>query len=90
MVVHGRTVMDPRIAGAPSARRQRRHRDGAPSPRASSVLLIARGLTTQEIGEALGLSPNTVKSHSRSLFTKLEAHNRVQALAIAKERGLLS
>ena len=53
------------------------------------LLLIARGLTTQEIGDSLGLSPNTVKSHSRSLFTKLEAHNRVQALAIAKERGLL-
>ena len=90
-VVHGRTVMDPRIAGAALPRRERAAAaDGALTAREHEVLLlIARGMTTQEIGEALGLSPNTVKSHSRALFTKLEAHNRVQALAIAKERGLL-
>lgn len=91
-VVHGRTVMDPRIAGAAVPRGERAAAvEGALTVREHEVLaLIARGLTTQEIGEALGLSPNTVKSHSRSLFTKLEAHNRVQALAMAKERGLLS
>jgi len=53
------------------------------------LMMIARGLTTQEIGEQLGLSPNTIKSHSRALFTKLGAHNRVQALAVAQERGLI-
>ena len=90
-VVHGRTVMDPRIAGAMVPRREGAPpADGTLTGREREVLLlIARGLTTQEIGDNLGLSPNTVKSHSRSLFTKLEAHNRVQALAIAKERGLL-
>ena len=51
--------------------------------------MMARGLTTPEIGEGLGLSPNTIKSHARSLFIKLAAHNRVQALAVARERGLL-
>jgi len=50
---------------------------------------LGRGLTTQEIAEQMGLSPNTVKSHTRSLFTKFGAHNRVQALAVAKERGLI-
>jgi DNA-binding NarL/FixJ family response regulator len=35
------------------------------------------------------LSVNTVKSHTRSLFTKLAAHNRVQALSAARERGLI-
>jgi DNA-binding NarL/FixJ family response regulator len=90
-VVHGRAVIDPRIAGAMLPRRA-----GAPGPDGvltgrehEVLLLIARGLTTQEIADQIGLSPNTVKSHSRSLFTKLAAHNRVQALAVAKERGLI-
>lgn len=90
-VVHGRAVIDPRIAGAMLPRRA-----GAPGPDGvltgrehEVLLLIARGLTTQEIADEIGLSPNTVKSHSRSLFTKLAVHNRVQALAVAKERGLV-
>lgn len=90
-VVHGRGVIDPRIAGAAVPRR------GTASPadsmltnrEAEMLRLIARGLTTQEIAEEAALSPNTVKSHTRSLFRKLDAHNRVQALAVAKERELI-
>ncbi len=89
-VVHGRAVIDPRIAGAMLPRRGTNGVDGTLTGREHEVLLlIARGLTTQEIADEIGLSPNTVKSHSRSLFTKLAAHNRVQALAVAKERGLV-
>ena len=53
------------------------------------LLLIARRLTTQEIADEVGLYPNTIKSHSRSLFSRLAAHSRVQALATATERGLI-
>ena len=89
-VVHGRAVIDPRIAGAMLPRRGTASTDGALTAREHEVLLlIARGLTTQEIADEIGLSPNTVKSHSRALFTKLDAHNRVQALAAAKERNLV-
>ena len=91
-VVHGRAVIDPRIAGAMLPRRggATGSPDGVLTGREHEVLLlIARGLTTQEIAEEAGLSPNTVKSHTRSLFNKLDAHNRVQALAVAKERALL-
>ncbi len=91
-VVHGRAVLDPRIAGAMLPRNSSRTPtpDGALTGREHEVLmLIARGLTTKEIAETVGLSPNTVKSHSRTLFTKLAAHNRVQALTAAKERGLI-
>ena len=91
-VVHGRAVIDPRIAGAmlPNRRGAAGSPDGVLTGREREVLLlIARGLTTQEIAEEACLSPNTVKSHSRSLFTKLDVHNRVQALAVAKERELL-
>ncbi|HTI33441.1 MAG TPA: response regulator transcription factor [Miltoncostaea sp.] len=89
-VVHGRAVIDPRIAGAMLPRRGAGGSDGTLTAREHEVLLlIARGLTTQEIADEIGLSPNTVKSHSRALFTKLDAHNRVQALAAAKERNLV-
>ena len=89
-VVHGRAVIDPRIAGAMLPRRGPGGADGSLTVREHEVLLlIARGMTTQEIADEIGLSPNTVKSHSRALFTKLDAHNRVQALAAAKERNLM-
>ncbi len=87
-VAHGRTVVDPRVAGAMV--RRDGGSNGSITEREHEVLeLLARGLTTHEIGEHLRLSPNTVKSHTRSLFAKFEAHNRVQALAIGRERGLI-
>lgn len=51
--------------------------------------MLARGLSTREIGEPLRLSPNTVKSLTRSPFTTFDVHNRVQALVIGRERGLI-
>lgn len=88
-VTHGRTVVDPRVAGA-MVRRSNSRNNGSLTEREHEVLgMLARGLTTQEIGEHMRLSPNTVKSHTRSLFTKLEAHNRVQALTTGRERGLI-
>ena len=88
-VVHGRTVMDPRVAGAVIRGHDTSDR-GSLTDREFEVLgFLGRGLTTQEIAEQMGLSPNTVKSHTRSLFTKFDAHNRVQALSAAKERGLI-
>lgn len=88
-VVHGRTVVDPRVAGALMGRRARENAGTLTDREHEVLLMMARGLTTQEIGDRLEVSPNTVKSHARHLFAKLEAHNRVQALAVARERGLL-
>lgn len=89
-VAHGRTVIDPRVAGALLPRGRRVAGDGDLSDRELDVLReLARGLTTPEIGAALSLSPNTVKTHLRGLFRKLGAHNRVQALGAARERGVI-
>jgi LuxR family transcriptional regulator, maltose regulon positive regulatory protein len=51
--------------------------------------LIAEGLTSQEIGEKLFISPHTAKSHSRNLFAKLEVHSRTAAVNKARGLGLL-
>jgi len=89
-VGHGRTVIDPRVAGAMLPGKRAVAGDAVLTDREREVLeRIARGLTTQEISALLDVSPNTVKSHTRALFTKLQARNRVQALASARERGLL-
>jgi DNA-binding NarL/FixJ family response regulator len=52
-------------------------------------LLVARGLTNQEITEALFISDATVKSHVRAVFAKLGLRGRVQAVVLAYERGLV-
>lgn len=44
---------------------------------------------TAEIAETLFVSPNTVKSQLRSIYRKLGAHSRAEALAAARLRGLL-
>lgn len=60
------------------------------SKREQEVLeLIAQGLSNREIAEKLFLSPHTVKSHSSSLFIKLGARRRTEAIKKAKELGIL-
>ena len=60
------------------------------SPRELSVLNeIAAGRSTKEIAAALGVSPNTVKTHIARLFEKLQAKRRTDALAKARELGLV-
>jgi LuxR family maltose regulon positive regulatory protein len=51
--------------------------------------LIAQGLSNREIGERLFLSLNTVKGHNQKIFGKLQVQNRTEAVARARELGLL-
>lgn len=52
--------------------------------------LTARGLTSQQIGEDLGISPRTVEKHRERLKSKLQAKNVVEMVAYAIRRGILS
>jgi LuxR family maltose regulon positive regulatory protein len=71
------------------------HRDGEPlidplSQREIKILqLIAQGLSNREIGERLFLALNTVKGHNRKIFGKLQVQSRTEAIARARELGLL-
>jgi len=51
--------------------------------------LIAQGLSNREIGERLFLALDTVKGHNRRIFGKLQVQRRTEAIARARELGLL-
>jgi LuxR family maltose regulon positive regulatory protein len=60
------------------------------SPREQEILqLIALGLSNQEIGERLALAESTVKGYNRNLFGKLQVQRRTEAVARARELGLV-
>lgn len=50
---------------------------------------LAAGRSNKEIARQLELSPNTVKTHVTSLFGKLEARRRTEAILRARELGLV-
>jgi len=50
---------------------------------------VTRGLTNQDIGRMLGISPTAVKQHLSVIFGKLGAASRSEAVAIALRRQLL-
>ena len=53
------------------------------------LALVADGLSNKEIGAALGVSDETVKFHLGSVFGKLGASNRTDAVRQALRRGLI-
>ena len=53
------------------------------------VDLIAQGLSNKEIARNLGIAPETVKSHVKSIFVKLAVDKRAHAVARAQAMGLI-
>jgi LuxR family transcriptional regulator, maltose regulon positive regulatory protein len=51
--------------------------------------LLEKGLSKREIGQTLFLSYNTIHSHARSIYRKLGASSREEAIAQARGRGLI-
>ncbi len=51
---------------------------------------LGRGLSNDDLGQALGISGETIKSHTKAIFTKLRVAGRAEAVARAYELGLMS
>ncbi len=51
--------------------------------------LLVQGKTMREIGQQVGISVATVKSHARTLYWKLNARNQAEAAYIAVQMGLV-
>jgi LuxR family transcriptional regulator, maltose regulon positive regulatory protein len=54
------------------------------------VRFLPSNLKASEIANELFVSPNTVRTHLRHVYTKLDAHSRGEAVARARELGLLA
>jgi DNA-binding NarL/FixJ family response regulator len=84
----GQSLMEPVVAA--KLIRSVRQNGPALTDRERQVLqLVARGLPNKLIARELGCSERTAKFHVSSLLRKLDATNRTEAVAAARERGLL-
>jgi LuxR family maltose regulon positive regulatory protein len=54
------------------------------------VRYLPSNLTASEIASELIVSPNTVRTHMRHIYAKLDAHTRSEAVARARELGLVA
>ncbi len=98
VVAAGDALLAPAITRRLIERFVRRPLPGAARPEALDELtarelevlrLIARGLSNAEIAAALHLTPATVKTHVARILRKLDLRDRVQAVALAYETGLI-
>ncbi|AGZ45274.1 response regulator [Actinoplanes friuliensis] len=99
MVQNGDALLAPAITRRLVQRFARRdpetatlHRDLATlTPRETEVLrLLARGLSNAELAATLHLSEATVKTHVARILAKLNLRDRVQAVVVAYETGLVT
>jgi len=90
----GEAVISPAMLAQllPKLRRDREGRDPAAlTTREHEVLaLLAEGLSTEAMAERLFLSRNTVRNHVQRIMAKLDAHSRLEAVAVAVRRGLVA
>ena len=87
-ICSGRRYIDPALArGALTSTTSK----PALTPREAEVLAhVADGLSHDEIGRRLSISPETVRTHVRKAMTKLEADTRTQAVATALRQSLIA
>lgn len=60
------------------------------TPREQQILhLIAQGKSNKQISSEIFLSIETVKTHIKKIFHKLEVKNRLEAVAVARSRKIM-
>ena len=86
-VARGKTFVDPAVGPMLTAT----HTGDDLTTRETDVLReLVLGQSNKEIGSALGITEQTVKTHVASLLAKLEAKNRGQATVEALKRGIVT
>jgi DNA-binding NarL/FixJ family response regulator len=91
-VARGRMLITPRtIATLLTKRRGIEAQLQSLTPREKEVLrLIADGLSSRSVAAKMGISYTTVRTHIRSLGSKLGVHSKLEAIVKARELGLIS
>ena len=54
------------------------------------LALLSQGLANQAIAEKLTVSVHTVRNHVQNILTKLKAHSKLEAVAVAVKKGLIN
>lgn len=86
-VAEGGSYVDPRLDRILLSPRATAHVPQL-SPREREIMhLMAEGMTAEAIANEIIVSVETVRTHVRNVIRKLQARNRVHAIAIALERG---
>lgn len=71
---------DPKVSASPNPLSERER---------EVLRLVAKGLSNQQMADRLFITERTARFHVTSIFNKLGADNRAQAVALATQRGLL-
>ena len=90
IVAEGGTYLDPTAAAALIAQRRRTSGHALTRRERDVLRLLADGNTNDQIGAALTISPQTVRTHVQKAMEKLGATTRVQAVATALRDSLIS
>jgi DNA-binding NarL/FixJ family response regulator len=54
------------------------------------LILLSKGFTSQRIAQELSVTNNTVRTHIQNILTKLQAHSRLEAVALAIRYGIIA
>ncbi len=90
LVASGRTYVDPVLAGVLSSSAATDKMSKLTQRERDVLRLLADGLSNEEIGKALFISPETVRTHVRKAMSKLDADTRTQAVATALRQSLIA
>ncbi len=90
LVASGRTYVDPVLAGVLSSAAGTEKMANITQRERDVLRLLADGLSNEEIGKALFISPETVRTHVRKAMAKLDADTRTQAVATALRQSLIA
>jgi DNA-binding NarL/FixJ family response regulator len=89
-VAEGGTYVDPVLAGALTQAKLKQELPALTQREREVLRLLADGNSNEEIGKALFISPETVRTHIRKAMEKLDADTRTQAVATALRQSLIS
>jgi DNA-binding NarL/FixJ family response regulator len=90
LVASGRTYVDPVLAGVLSSSAATDRMTNLTQRERDVLRLLADGMSNEEIGKNLFISPETVRTHVRKAMAKLDADTRTQAVATALRQSLIA
>jgi DNA-binding NarL/FixJ family response regulator len=90
LVAGGGTYVDPVLAGLLASASLARNLPSLTQRERDVLRLLSEGLSNEEIGKQLFISPETVRTHVRKAMGKLDADTRTQAVATALRQSLIT